>query len=57
MLQNKTKKEIYYDKILTKCHKRHKKVDDIRTISTNNDKKINWDKLSEHFKNSLWKSC
>lgn len=46
-------KENYYRKLLEKSHKRHKKTE-ISTISTPVEKKVNWDRLSEHFKTMVY---
>jgi hypothetical protein len=49
-MASRTERENYYQKLLEKSHKRHKKFD----RSTSLKKKINWDKLSEHFKTLVY---
>ena len=48
-----TGKEKYYQRVLEKSRMRHKKVNS-GTISTPVEKKVNWDKLSEHFKTMVY---
>ena len=48
-----TSREKYYRRILEESRIRHKKVDS-RTISTPVEKKVNWDKLSQHFKTTIY---
>lgn len=49
-MASKTMRENYYQKLLEYSHRRHKKVNS-GTISTSIERKVNWDRLSEHFKN------
>jgi hypothetical protein len=49
-----TIREKYYQRILEESRIRHKKVDGSSTISTPVEKKVNWEKLSEHFKKMVY---
>lgn len=46
---SKKMREDRYQKLLEQSHIRHKKMNS-RTMSTSLEKRINWEKLSQHFK-------